>query len=819
MSTGSKTIAELPEVQILDDKDQFLFFQNSTKKTKRITKGNMANSGGGLRGRFIDAATGNDVGFSSATAVANAATALSTAQGAQTSANGKAKVYYQSAEPTGGSYNEGDLWYDTDDNYKLYVRTGGAWVASFGPMLKLDGNNNVSGLQKVGGIDKAFVLVADYFQIWNGTSAEVAFEVVSDPSNAGNQVVRIKNAQIQTVDAGKLTAGFIGAQVISINGSNGGGATGTGGTGGYIESSSFVPTWTSGLTVRQYVTTGAYGNTLGKHIASDVVQVKVLQADGVYKLYQSLLDQGVGTTVLVTTLTSANNAPATVYEIVSLGSTTTQQWNSIGVTGTPVVGGLFTKIGGTGVGTGTVRLAPTAATIAPPAAGVAGGNANWSYIASPPTFSIPINSTENATIQNFGFRIASNGFSEFSGGLFRGAVIAQEGFFGTTKDAARIDANGLTIGSNGRIKSSGLTYTNGGWGEGSGFFLGNTGSVYEFFIGDSSKYVRWDGSNLSVSGNIVGGSTVGTAGTTGGLVINSSIGIKTANSAQTLTITGGVSNGISSGAQIDFGGNGLTNGNRGVLIFQGGSAGPVYGDDAATALNNGRIEFRTNTFDGASGITRGRFNTAGEFIVYRNASSPASGSLYTDGSGCAEFQANVGIGRPFLSVNAPGLNTGTVTGNLHVQTEIALYGSVNDKKVILTKNGTGTNEGVIYIKNNGGTTKVTLSAATGDVSADTFTSSSSKRFKTNIKKLNSGLEIIDKLRPVSFKRKGTKQEDIGLIAEEVDKILPVIVKHNSENEAEGLDYSKLTVILINAVKELSAEVKELKKKLKDADAN
>jgi len=47
--------------------------------------------------------------------------------------------------------------------------------------------------------------------------------------------------------------------------------------------------------------------------------------------------------------------------------------------------------------------------------------------------------------------------------------------------------------------------------------------------------------------------------------------------------------------------------------------------------------------------------------------------------------------------------------------------------------------------------------------------------------------------------------------------LPVIVKHNDKNEAEGLDYSKLTVILINAVKELSAEVKELKKKLKDAN--
>ena len=95
MSTGSKTIENLEEVNILDDKDQFLFFQNSTKKTKRVTKGNMANSGGGLRGKFIDAATGNDVGFAATTASANAATALSTANGAQATADGRNRIFYQ----------------------------------------------------------------------------------------------------------------------------------------------------------------------------------------------------------------------------------------------------------------------------------------------------------------------------------------------------------------------------------------------------------------------------------------------------------------------------------------------------------------------------------------------------------------------------------------------------------------------------------------------------------------------------------------------------------------------------------------------------
>lgn len=46
--------------------------------------------------------------------------AQDTADAALTSANGKNKVYYQAAKPTGGVYIAGDTWFDTDDGYKLY---------------------------------------------------------------------------------------------------------------------------------------------------------------------------------------------------------------------------------------------------------------------------------------------------------------------------------------------------------------------------------------------------------------------------------------------------------------------------------------------------------------------------------------------------------------------------------------------------------------------------------------------------------------------------------------------------------------------------
>jgi hypothetical protein len=61
---------------------------------------------------------------------ATIATAQSKADSAYTVASGKNTTYYQTAQPTGGTYIKGDLWFDTDDNYKLYTHTGSAWQAT-----------------------------------------------------------------------------------------------------------------------------------------------------------------------------------------------------------------------------------------------------------------------------------------------------------------------------------------------------------------------------------------------------------------------------------------------------------------------------------------------------------------------------------------------------------------------------------------------------------------------------------------------------------------------------------------------------------------
>jgi hypothetical protein len=49
---------------------------------------------------------------------------------AQEAAEGKNSSYYQDNEPTGGTYLVGDMWFDTNDDYKLYVWDGTTWVLS-----------------------------------------------------------------------------------------------------------------------------------------------------------------------------------------------------------------------------------------------------------------------------------------------------------------------------------------------------------------------------------------------------------------------------------------------------------------------------------------------------------------------------------------------------------------------------------------------------------------------------------------------------------------------------------------------------------------
>ena len=84
--------------------------------------------------------------------------------------------------------------------------------------------------------------------------------------------------------------------------------------------------------------------------------------------------------------------------------------------------------------------------------------------------------------------------------------------------------------------------------------------------------------------------------------------------------------------------------------------------------------------------------------------------------------------------------------------------------------------------------------------------SSSRRYKTNVATLHTGLSLINRLRPVTFDWKQGGEHDLGLVAEEVAKVEPLLVSHNDKGKIEGVKYDRVGVLLINAVKEQQTQI-------------
>jgi hypothetical protein len=94
-----------------------------------------------------------------------------------------------------------------------------------------------------------------------------------------------------------------------------------------------------------------------------------------------------------------------------------------------------------------------------------------------------------------------------------------------------------------------------------------------------------------------------------------------------------------------------------------------------------------------------------------------------------------------------------------------------------------------------------------------FHSFSSIRWKRDIQVINEPLEKILRLRGVYFNWDADHGggRDMGMIAEEVGKVLPEIVHYEEDGTyTSGMDYSRLTPLLVEAVKELKAESQKLK---------
>ena len=98
-------------------------------------------------------------------------------------------------------------------------------------------------------------------------------------------------------------------------------------------------------------------------------------------------------------------------------------------------------------------------------------------------------------------------------------------------------------------------------------------------------------------------------------------------------------------------------------------------------------------------------------------------------------------------------------------------------------------------------------------SAATFTSTSDARLKQDVTELEGALDKLESVRGVHFTWKESGKADTGVIAQEVEAVLPHAVRTREEDGIKQVDYGKLAPLLIQAIKEQQAQIAELTARL------
>ena len=132
--------------------------------------------------------------------------------------------------------------------------------------------------------------------------------------------------------------------------------------------------------------------------------------------------------------------------------------------------------------------------------------------------------------------------------------------------------------------------------------------------------------------------------------------------------------------------------------------------------------------------------------------------------------------------------------------------SVNDTYYIgIASTSTGT-----LTTLNVSTTGLTFNPSTGNlVAGGTVTANSDESLKTNIKTIENALDKVLSLRGVEFDRIDNGDHQIGVIAQEVEKIMPQVVYPKQpapDYEKKSVAYANLIGLLIEAIKELNEKI-------------
>jgi hypothetical protein len=294
------------------------------------------------------------------------------------------------------------------------------------------------------------------------------------------------------------------------------------------------------------------------------------------------------------------------------------------------------------------------------------------------------------------------------------------------------------------------------------------------------------------SGNAVHGKTNSSTGRAGFFEINSAT--NTNDALYALTIGTGragyfkIDKSTNSAPALEVSNNGL---GYGIYVTHTGSEDGIHVDISGGGSNRCAILAVSDRVDPAiAGIKTGVTGEGGSFEIDNTSNTGDALAGITNGTGAA------------LKVDHYG-----DSGN------IALFQNNHGTVASINKNGDAWFDGGMEVDGLTGTSSynnVRVNTSTGQFYYET----SSARYKDDIGVLNDDFSRILELEPKKYTDKVSGLREIGYIAEELDVLgLKDLVIYNNENKPNGLKYDRISLYLVEVLKQYRAEIESLKKEM------
>ena len=275
--------------------------------------------------------------------------------------------------------------------------------------------------------------------------------------------------------------------------------------------------------------------------------------------------------------------------------------------------------------------------------------------------------------------------------------------------------------------------------------------------------------------------------------------------------------GVGAGAS-DVAGHGVNNTFSGYLSGSSnttGYANAFYGGFSGSSNTTG---FQ-NTFVGAIAGLRNTTGAANTFYGYQTGTSNTTGLANTFSGWQAGYSNTTGSDNTFSGGNA-GINNATGSDNTFLGLNAGLNNTTGSSDIYIGNEGptSGTESNTIRIGGNplyGPQTAAYILGIYGSTSSGGIpvyvnsngqlgTSSSSLRFKEQVRDMGDSSNALMKLRPVTFLYKpeyanGERTLQYGLIAEEVAKVYPDLVAYDNDGKPYTVRYQYLATMLLNEV--------------------